>query len=147
MKNILITGITGYIGGTVAKKLLEKNYKVTGLVRNDAHIKELKSLGIESIIGNIHDEEVLRSAIADTDAIIHTADSADDAYAADSIISSLEGTGKTLIFTSGSAIFGGKENGEKNDFAYTEDFPLSPRLEMASRVLINQYVLQSAKKT
>ncbi|MCT2406959.1 NAD-dependent epimerase/dehydratase family protein [Chryseobacterium antibioticum] len=146
MKNVLITGITGYIGGTVAKKLLEKNYKVTGLVRNDAHIKELKSLGIESIIGNIHDEEILRSAIADTDAIIHTADSADDAYAADSIISALEGTGKTLIFTSGSAIFGGKENGEKNDFAYTEDFPLSPRLEMASRVLINQYVLQSAKK-
>ncbi|PQA96877.1 epimerase [Chryseobacterium shigense] len=146
MKNILITGITGYIGGTVAKKLLEKNYKVTGLVRNDTRIKELKSLGIEAIVGNIHDEEILRAAIADTDAIIHTADSADDAYAADSIISALEGTGKTLIFTSGSAIFGGKENGEKNDFAYTEDFPLSPRLEMASRVLINQYILQSAKK-
>lgn len=146
MKNILITGITGYIGGTVAKKLLEKNYKVTGLVRNDTRIKELKSLGIEAIVGNIHDEEILKSAIADTDAIIHTADSADDAYAADSIISALEGTGKTLIFTSGSAILGGKENGEKNDFAYTEDFPLSPRLEMASRVLINQYILQSAKK-
>ncbi|KMQ58411.1 epimerase [Chryseobacterium angstadtii] len=146
MKNILITGITGYIGGTVAKKLLEKNYTVTGLVRNDTQIKELESLGIRWIKGSIHDEDILKSAIADTDAIIHTADSADDAYAADSIISALEGSSKTFIFTSGSAIFGGKENGEKNDFVYTEDIPLNPRLEMASRVLINQHVLQSARK-
>ncbi|ASK32107.1 epimerase [Chryseobacterium sp. T16E-39] len=146
MKKVLITGITGYIGGTIAKKLLEKNYHVTGLVRNEDHIKELESLGIESIMGSIHDESVLQSAIDEADAIIHNADSADDAYAVDSIINALEGSGKTLIFTSGSAILGGKENGEKSDFIFTEDIPLSPRLEMASRVLINNYVLQSAQK-
>ncbi|CEJ70240.1 Nucleoside-diphosphate-sugar epimerase [Chryseobacterium oranimense] len=146
MKNILITGITGYIGGSVAKKLTERNYNVTGLVRNAEAAEKLKELGIESIVGNIHDESVLNAAISNADAIIHTADSADDAYAADSFINALEGTGKTFIFTSGSAIFGGKENGEKNDFVYTEDIPLNPRLEMASRVLINQYVLQSARK-
>ncbi|EJL74207.1 NAD-dependent epimerase/dehydratase family protein [Chryseobacterium populi] len=146
MKKVLITGITGYIGGTIAVKLLEKNYNVTGLVRNEAHIKELKALGIESVVGNIHDEAVLKSAISNVDAVIHNADSADDAYAADSIINALGGTGKTLIFTSGSAILGGKENGEKNDFIFTEDFPLEPRLEMASRVLINNYVLRSSQK-
>ncbi|MDV7697763.1 NAD-dependent epimerase/dehydratase family protein [Chryseobacterium soli] len=146
MKKILITGITGYIGGTVAKKLLEKNYNVTGLVRNETDVKKLEQLGIESIIGSIHDETVLKAAVSNADTIIHTADSADDAYAADSFIRLLEGSDKTFIFTSGSAIFGGKENGEKNDFVFTEDIPLNPRLEMASRVLINQYVLQSAKK-
>lgn len=146
MKNILITGVTGYIGGSVAKKLTERNYNVTGLVRNAEAAEKLKELGIESIVGNIHDESVLNAAISHADAIIHTADSADDAYAADSFINALKGTGKTFIFTSGSAIFGGKENGEKNDFVYTEDIPLNPRLEMASRVLINQYVLQSARK-
>ncbi|WP_261513027.1 NAD-dependent epimerase/dehydratase family protein [Chryseobacterium paludis] len=146
MKKVLITGITGYIGGTIAKKLQEKSYHVIGLVRNNAQVKELESLGIESIIGNIHDESVLKSAIANADAIIHNADSADDAYALDSIINALEGSGKTLIFTSGSAILGGKENGEKSDFVFTEDIPLNPRLEMASRVLINDYVLRSAQK-
>ncbi|MCQ9636954.1 NAD-dependent epimerase/dehydratase family protein [Chryseobacterium sp. WG23] len=146
MKKILITGITGYIGGTVAKKLVEKNYSVTGLVRNAAAAEKLQQLGIEYIIGDIHDETVLNAAVSKVDAVIHTADSADDAYAADSFINALEGSGKTFIFTSGSAIFGGKENGEKNDFIFTEDFPLNPRLEMASRVLINNYVLQSAKK-
>lgn len=146
MKRILITGITGYIGGTVAKKLLDKNYTVIGLIRNDVQAKELEAAGIETIVGNIHDEEILQSAISNADAIIHNADSADDAYVADSIVKALEGSGKTFIFTSGSAIFGGKENGEKNDFVFTEDIPLQPRLEMASRVLINQHILQSARK-
>ncbi|MFY1047103.1 NAD-dependent epimerase/dehydratase family protein [Chryseobacterium sp. GP-SGM7] len=146
MKRIFITGITGYIGGTIAKKLLDKNYQVTGLIRNNTHIKELESAGIETVVGNIHDETVLRDAISNADAIIHNADSADDAYVADSIITALEGSGKTFIFTSGSAIFGGKENGEKSDFIFTEDIPLQPRLEMASRVLINQHILQAAKK-
>jgi nucleoside-diphosphate-sugar epimerase len=146
MKRILITGITGYIGGTVARKLLDKNYTVIGLVRNTAHIKELESAGIETIVGSVHDEDVLQSAISNSDAVIHNADSADDAYAADSMINALQGSGKTFIFTSGSAIFGGKENGERNDFVFTEDIPLQPRLEMASRVLINQHVLQAARK-
>ena len=144
MKKILITGITGYIGGTIARKLLDKNYKVTGLIRNETHAKELEAAGIETIVGSIHDEVVLQSAISEADAVIHNADSADDAYAADSIVSILKGSGKTFIFTSGSAIFGGKENGEKNDYVFTEDIPLQPRLEMASRVLINQHILQSA---
>ncbi len=146
MKKILITGITGYIGGSIAQKLLDKKYKVVGLVRNEVHTKELNAAGIETIVGSIHDETVLQKAISDADAVIHNADSADDAYAADSIVNALEGTGKTFIFTSGSAIFGGKENGEKNDFVFTENFPLQPRLEMASRVPINQHILRSTRK-
>lgn len=146
MKKVLITGITGYIGGTIAKKLLDRNYEVTGLIRNEAHVQELESLGIKTIVGNIHNENLIKAAVADVEAVIHNADSADDAYAVDNLIKALEGTHKTFIFTSGSAIFGGKENGKKSDFVYTEDFPLTPRLEMASRVLINNHVLQSVQK-
>lgn len=146
MKRILITGITGYIGGTIARKLLDKKYTVIGLVRDENHTGELNAAGIETIVGSIHDEAVLQTALSGADAVIHNADSADDAYAADSIVNALAETGKTFIFTSGSAIFGGKENGESNDFVFTEDFPLQPRLEMASRVLINQHILRSARK-
>lgn len=146
MKKVLITGITGYIGGTIAKKLLDRNYEVTGLIRNEAHVQELESLGIKTIVGNIHNENLIKAAVADVEAVIHNADSADDAYVVDNLIKALEGSHKTFIFTSGSAIFGGKENGKKSDFVYTEDFPLTPRLEMASRVLINNHVLQSVQK-
>lgn len=58
MKKILITGITGYIGGTITQKLLDRNYKVTGLVRKETHTKELNAAGIETITGSIHDESV-----------------------------------------------------------------------------------------
>ncbi|QBJ88174.1 NAD-dependent epimerase/dehydratase family protein [Chryseobacterium gleum] len=146
MKKILITGITGYIGGSIAKKLLERNYEVTGLVRNESHVQELESLGIKTVVGNIHNEDLIKTAVAGVDAVIHNADSADNAYAVDNFIKALEGSHKTFIFTSGSAIFGGKENGRRSDFVYREDYPLTPRLEMASRVLINNYVLQSVQK-
>ncbi|MCE4066659.1 NAD-dependent epimerase/dehydratase family protein [Chryseobacterium gleum] len=146
MKKILITGITGYIGGSIAKKLLEKSYEVTGLVRSESHVQELESLGIKTVVGNIHNEDLIKTAVAGVDAVIHNADSADDAYAVDNFIKALEGSHKTFIFTSGSAIFGGKENGRRSDFVYREDYPLTPRLEMASRVLINNYVLQSVQK-
>ncbi|WP_292008463.1 NAD-dependent epimerase/dehydratase family protein [Chryseobacterium sp.] len=145
MKKIFITGVTGYIGGSIAVKLLAKNYQVYGLVRKDTDIEVLTSMGMHCIKGDIHNENIIRSAIAETDAIIHTADSADDAYSVDNIINTLQGSGKTFIFTSGSAIFGGKENGEKKDFVFTEDIPLQPRLEMVSRVLINQHILRSAQ--
>ena len=146
MKKILITGITGYIGGSIAQKLLDRNYEVIGLVRDEARVQELESMGIKTIIGNIHHEDLIKEVVTSVDAVIHNADSADDAYAADSFIKALEGSHKTFIFTSGSAIFGGKENGKKSDFVFREDYPLIPRLEMASRVLINNYVLQSAQK-
>lgn len=146
MKKVLITGITGYIGGSIAKKLLDRNYGVTGLVRNETQVQELESLGIKTIIGNIHNEDLIKTAVDGVDAVIHNADSADDAYAVDNFIKAMEGSHKTFIFTSGSAIFGGKENGKRSDFVFTEDVPLTPRLEMASRVLINDYVLQSVQK-
>lgn len=145
IRKVFITGITGYIGGTVAVKLMDKGYEVLGLVRKEEDVKRLTCKNIKSIVGQVHDERVLKRAMENADAVIHTADSADDAYAADSFIQLLHGTGKTFIFTSGSAILGGKENGEANNFVFREDMPLQPRLEMASRVLINNFVLQAAQ--
>ncbi|QNL52587.1 NAD-dependent epimerase/dehydratase family protein [Olivibacter sp. SDN3] len=146
MHHIFITGITGYIGGTVAVKLKKKGYRVSGLVRKEDDLRRLRELGITGVLGNIHNEDLLKDAIQDVDAIIHTAESADDAYSADSLIRLLEDTHKTLIVTSGSAILGGKENGDANPFVYTEDIPLQPRLEMVSRVLLNQFVQQAAHR-
>ncbi len=43
MRNILITGVTGGIGFSLAHRLLESNYKVTGIYRNiNDEIKNLK---------------------------------------------------------------------------------------------------------
>lgn len=81
----------------------------------------------------------------EADIIIHTADSAIDAFAVDSFLRILNNSGKTFVFTSGSAIFGKKENGELSNFQFREDFPLIPSLEMVQRVYINNAVLNAAK--
>lgn len=57
----------------------------------------------------------------------------------------MEGTGKTFILLQDQLSWG-KENGERSDFQFTEDIPLSPRLEMSLRVNINKAVLQAAQK-
>ncbi|WP_245814989.1 NAD-dependent epimerase/dehydratase family protein [Cystobacter ferrugineus] len=33
MKRAFVMGVTGYIGGSVARRLLQEGYRVTGLVR------------------------------------------------------------------------------------------------------------------
>jgi len=142
-KTIFITGITGYIGGTIAVKLKEKGYKVLGLVRNDNNTDVLEKSGIQCIKATLHDIDILYKAISISDAVIHTADS-DDAQVVDNFLSILKGTNKTFIYTSGSNIIANWEKPETAEFVYTEDFPLNTNFSAGHRVLINQQILRSA---
>jgi len=47
---ILLTGATGYIGGSVAKKLIEKDHQVHGLVRSKEKAKLLEKAGVKPIL-------------------------------------------------------------------------------------------------
>lgn len=143
IKKVFITGITGYIGGTIAVKLKNKGYEVWGLARKDDDITALRQLGFPVIKGSLQDADVLRLAISSSDAIVHTADS-DDMAVAEGFISLLRGSGKTFIYTSGSAIVANWDKPETASFVYTEDFPLETDSPMGSRVVINNTVLRSA---
>ncbi len=46
---IFITGVTGFIGGSIAKALVESGHQVAGLVRDDEKVEFLKKQGIEPI--------------------------------------------------------------------------------------------------
>jgi GDPmannose 4,6-dehydratase len=67
-KNVLITGINGFVGSYLSKKLIEKGANVSGLVRN--------SLDINSnlIKGDLLNKESLKNALNDSyDIIFHLA--------------------------------------------------------------------------
>lgn len=66
---IIITGINGFIGQHLAKKLLEKNHTVIGIGKED----KSKISGIYYYKGNILDNFFLKNTIEDCDAIIHLA--------------------------------------------------------------------------
>jgi nucleoside-diphosphate-sugar epimerase len=143
INRILITGITGYIGGTIAVKLKERGYDILGLARKDSDIEALKALGIQALKGSLQDVDVLEKAITSSEAVIHTADS-DDLKVAEAFISLLKGTGKTFIYTSGSAVVANWDRPETATFVYTEDFPLETDSPVGRRVIINNAVLRSA---
>lgn len=57
-KTVFITGITGYIGGSVAKLLSDKGYKIIGLVRNKDFIRPVEDLNFKAVLGDIQDERI-----------------------------------------------------------------------------------------
>ena len=60
---ILLTGVTGKTGGETAKQLLAKGVKLRAIVRNAAKAEDLKSAGVELVVGDIGDAAVVRQAL------------------------------------------------------------------------------------
>lgn len=142
---LFLTGATGYIGGSVAAKLLAAGHQVVGLVRSQAKAAKLQEFGIEPLIGSLSDQELLIKAARNTDGVINAADS-DNRSVVVTLLSALEDTGKPFIQTSGSSIVGDLAAGEPSDRIFDEDTPLQPVPEKVSRVAIDQLVIDAAQR-
>lgn len=76
---VLVTGITGFIGFELAKKLREEGYSVYGLFRHSPRtsepLKVLRNLGVRTYEGNIKDYPYLSSLLSEIapDYIVHLA--------------------------------------------------------------------------
>jgi len=141
---IFVTGATGYIGGSVAERLIASGHQVVGLVRSVESIALLKDRGIESVLGNLDDQQVIAKAAQETDAVIHAA-SADHAGAVVALIGALERSGKTLICTTGSGIVADSAAGEyATSVALTEDSYFEPVPFRRPRVAMNRLVREAA---
>ncbi|CAD0218232.1 NAD-dependent epimerase/dehydratase family protein [Chryseobacterium sp. JV274] len=143
---VFITGVTGYLGGSVADKLIKNGYNVTGLVRTDdaAKIELLEKRGIQSIVGTLDDNEILTRAAQQADIVIHTAN-VDHVSSIYTLIAALEHSGKTLLTTTGSSIVADYADGEYAGSAfYDEDMHLNPVPFRRPRVDMNKYVRMAA---
>jgi uncharacterized protein YbjT (DUF2867 family) len=60
---ILLTGVTGKIGGETAKQLVAKGASLRALVRDEAKAADLKAAGVELIVGDISDADTVRKAM------------------------------------------------------------------------------------
>jgi dihydroflavonol-4-reductase len=70
---VFVTGASGFIGGALTTRLLERGDQVVGLARSDAASKKVAALGAEVARGNLLDEESLAAGMAGCDAAYHVA--------------------------------------------------------------------------
>lgn len=143
MKRVFITGISGYIGGTIAVKLREKGYEISGLVRSKEKQRMLEERGFETLLSDIHDVSRYETAINQSDIIIHATES-DDYAIARNFIENLSGTNKVFIYTSGSNILVDPEKPTGNDVSFNEDIPLDFDSSNGHRLFINRMIQRAA---
>jgi len=139
---VFVTGATGFIGGSVAQKLVAAGLQVRGLARSKERAALLETLRIEPILGHLADIDLLTREAKSADVVVNAAD-ADDLQTVRTFIQALKCTGTTLIHTSGSSIVADESLGEPNDAVYTE-IPENPVAGKAARVAIDREVLTSA---
>ncbi|KAE9407774.1 NAD(P)-binding protein [Gymnopus androsaceus JB14] len=116
MTKILLTGVTGYIGGTVLTRLVKRDdfdsFDIRCIVRSPEKGEKIKALykNVKIIVGSHSDIALMTQAASEVDVVIATAD-CDDLDAAAGTLQGLkkrfEETGKQPIFinTSGTDVF------------------------------------------
>lgn len=140
---IFVTGASGYIGGSVAARLATLGHNVRGLIRNADRADELKTFGIEPVIGTLDDDALLISEAQTADAVINAADS-DHRGAVEALLEGLKGSGKRFIHTSGTSLVGDEAMGELSDTIFTEETPITPAPDKTARIAINNLIRKAA---
>ncbi|ATB44304.1 epimerase [Cystobacter fuscus] len=145
MKRAFVMGVTGYIGGSVARRLLRDGYQVTGLVRTQAASERVAALGIQPILGDIENGALLSRCARQADVVINAANM-HHRGSVEALLEGLSGTNKTLVHTSGSSIVSEFGEGEVSERIFEDDTPFTPEPVKAESVAINRLVLDSAAR-
>jgi nucleoside-diphosphate-sugar epimerase len=147
-KKVFITGVAGYIGGSVAARFAQEGYQVSGLTRHDSNVNKLKAIGVDAIVGDLQETELLKECAGKADIVVNAADS-DNQKVVETLLAALKGTDKVFIHTSGSSIVSDRANGERSEEIYDESiydrgsyFCPDPLKE--GRFAIDKMILQAA---
>jgi len=70
---VLITGVTGIVGSSISKLMLEAGHRVNGLARPDTDVSPLRALGVTIHRGDVAKLEDIVAAGHDCEALFHCA--------------------------------------------------------------------------
>ena len=69
----LVTGATGFTGFNLVERLVKEGNEVSVLVRKSSNTEKLKKLGVNMILGDIRDKNLVNSAVRGIDIVYHLA--------------------------------------------------------------------------
>jgi dihydroflavonol-4-reductase len=155
----LVTGGTGFLGANVVRALLQRGVEVRALVRPRSDTRNLDSLDVELVAGDLRDRVSLEAALEGCDSVYHVAAMyalwarhRQEIYDSNvtGTINILEAAGQVgvrkLVYTSSVATIGLPTDGTPG----TEEVPLSPKDIVSdykrSKYLAEQAALQYAQR-
>ncbi|TDT29145.1 nucleoside-diphosphate-sugar epimerase [Streptomyces sp. BK208] len=124
---VFVTGASGWIGSAVVPELIGAGHQVVGLARSDTSAAALTAAGADVVRGTLDDLDVLRSAAADADGVVHLAFKHDIAFSGDFkgageadrravevMGEALVGSGRPLTIASGTPAIAGRVATERD---------------------------------
>lgn len=77
MKQVFVTGGSGFVGQNLIPMLLEQGYQVKALARSAQAIQKVESLGAIAVKGDLNDANALATGVKDCSTVFHLAASVD----------------------------------------------------------------------
>lgn len=145
--NIFVIGGTGFIGGHSARSMVAAGHKVTGLARSDAAAAKLESWGITPILGDTEDRDAIAKGIEGAETSVFAAAIGEaECAVVDYMIERMEGTGKSLIFCSGTGVLGERTAGAWSENTFTEWDEFVPSRALHTRVELEKTVMSASSR-
>uniref|UniRef100_A0AAU1LZL7 SDR family oxidoreductase n=1 Tax=Streptomyces sp. NBC_00148 TaxID=2903626 RepID=A0AAU1LZL7_9ACTN len=158
---VFVTGASGWIGSAVVPDLIGAGHEVVGLARSDASAGALAQAGVTVVRGSLDDLDVLRSASASADGVIHLAfnhelafeggdfkGAADaDRRAVEAMGEVLAGSDKPFVLASGTPAQPGRAATERDGHEIAPGAADDPALAgPAARMATAEYMLSLASR-
>ena len=134
---VLVLGATGFIGGGVAARLKTAGHEVSGLARNVVGAEKLAAVRIAPVFGDLEDGLAATvEASAAFDAVIFAPQLLlePEHQAVSALLDRMAGTGKALIFTSGTGVVSQRTEGAWSQDTFTEFDSFTPARTLVRRV-------------
>ncbi|MFD8335859.1 SDR family oxidoreductase [Streptomyces solisilvae] len=145
---IFVTGASGWIGSALVPELIDAGHQVIGLARSDSSAAALTAAGAEVVRGTLDDLDVLSTATAAADGVIHLAFKHDIAFtgdyqgaaeadrrAVDTFADALAGTDRPFVLASGLVGLKSGQVSTERDMPTVNGTPASLRSATATAAL------------
>ena len=157
---VCVTGVTGFIGAALVRRLLHAGAFVRALARPSARADELAARGVEVVRGDLNDAEAVERAVTGAEVVYHTAAQVEGPGSRkDFIETNVGGTQRVfeacirqgvrhVVHISSIAVYGLAQQGERiNEDTPFDDSPAKRDSYAQSKIEADQYAVAIGRKT